>query len=281
MGHCRFNHVVTIFCEFCLLYFLGTLRPLNSQPPGPSPVVGKLPRTERRSWVTAGKALWRDGGTCCCGDTCGNIQQPELGNARLGRPVQQVGNICLGQNQPRSLAKILSQQLRWRQASGEARNLGPLSLNGREDFHLPPNPHPATTVSTTFSASLSLSHSAFLFCHQAYPVATLSPCKVVMHGLQSQTTRVQIPALLLISFGKLLHPLILHLLTYKMRSVNIIYFTSGCHRFSVTMNTSSHNPLRNSYFPVSSVCKAGARRRKFSGEETHSADYTLERNTHP
>lgn len=85
-------------------------------------------------------------------------------------------------DQPHSLAKILSQQLRWRRASGKARNLVPLSLNGRKDFCRPSTPLKVIPP-IAFSASPSLGHSAFLFCCQAHPGASPNLCKVVKHGL--------------------------------------------------------------------------------------------------
>lgn len=99
--------------------------------------------------------------------------------------------------QPHSLAKILPEQLKWRRSSSAARNLGPVSLNGRKDLPTSLPPEQPLSLPPLFWATL---------------VPLLPPD--LLHGL-SQTTRVQGPLHHSLAFGKSLNPLSLHLLICK------------------------------------------------------------------
>lgn len=114
--------------------------PLNSEPPGLLPAMEMLPRTGPRSEVRAREPAWGAVGTCCQG-----APELELGSARLGRAVRAGGQRFLKMTSLIHRLKY-SQQLRWRWASGKARDWGPLSLKGRKDFHTPPTPYPPLSL---------------------------------------------------------------------------------------------------------------------------------------
>lgn len=61
-----------------------------------------------------------------------------------GGPSEWVGSVSW--RWPASFTDKYSQQLRWRWASGKARDWGPLSLKGRKDFHTPPTPYPPLSL---------------------------------------------------------------------------------------------------------------------------------------